>query len=116
MREQQTQQLVNDFNRWVAEQFLPEEERLEKGSAEWEDHLNRLTTMVAEFFFGGPETTALEVTDPRPVIHAFGEFVAQRLGTPPLRPGAQEPSPDHSYYMWPFCMYFGSKHSAASLN
>jgi hypothetical protein len=116
MNHQQSQHLINDFHQWVGDKFLPEEENVEKDSLEWMMHLNGLASMVADFVCYCPEVGRLEITDTQAVVNAFGEFVKERLNIPPVEPGAKELPTKHSYYMWPFCMYFGCMRSAASLN
>ena len=116
MNKQQRQTFVNGFHRWVADEFLPKEENIKKGSAEWEAHLNRLTMMVAEFVQGRPETMAPDITDPQAVIKAFAEFVGQRLGTVPVGRLGNGVSPDRRYYVWPLCLYFGVKRTGTALN
>lgn len=115
MNKQQRQQLVNDFNRWVAEKFLPEEESIEKGSAEWEAHLNRLTMMFAEFLFVCPEASAVELSEPLGFIHAYGHFVVRHLALSSVEDGEPSTARSHNYYVWPVGMYLYS-HCGAEMN
>lgn len=115
MNKQQRQEFVHDFHRWVADEFLPEEEDIQKGSVEWEAHLNRLTTMVADFMFTCPEASAVERSDPLGFVFAYGDFVVRRLTGSSANTRATVEASGHRYYLWPFSMYFFS-HYGVEMN
>ena len=116
MNKTERQLLINQYEKWLQDVFLTEEEELcgvKMPRAEWEGLFDRLSSVFATFALTSASLDRLQPYDLEEILFAYGNHVHGLLSNRTIEHGINSPHEKQTregrYYFWPVARFIYSK-------